>query len=967
MASIAPPPASRTGLETGLQTGAETSSKEVSAALRQAGLEVRDDAGTKAMYATDASLYRIPPLAVVRPRHVDEVAATLDIARSLGVPLTSRGGGTSIAGNSIGRGIVLDFSRHLNRVLDVDPVARTARVEPGTVHAVLQKAVLPHGIRFGPDPSSHPRCTIGGMIGNNACGNRALGYGRTSDNVLAMTHLLASGETLRTGYGNEGTAFADGPATLLDGLRAAAGRHLKAARTEFDLFGRQLSGYAVQHLLPERFDVGQALIGSEGTLGILTEATVRLVKDPDHRVVVAIGFTDIVAAGEAAPTVVTFGPTACEGMDERLVNVLRARRGDSAIPPMPKGGAWLFVEIAGDDQAEVLDRAQALANAGLGLESLVVQDKATQARLWRIREDGAGLAGRAPSGKPAWPGLEDAAVPPEKLGAYLARFDDLVSEYGMTSAPYGHFGDGCMHVRLDYPLDRPDGLVVLREFLTAAAGLVSEFGGSISGEHGDGRARGELLSLMYSPDAIKLFGAVKQAFDPSNLLNPGVLVDPDPFDADVRAAGVSYRKDLAFIYEHDNGDLSQALHRCTGVGKCRADNSAAGGVMCPSYLATREEKDSTRGRARVLQDVVRGDLDWKHPSVADSLDLCLSCKGCASDCPTGIDMATYKSEALHQKYKGRLRPRSHYTLGWLPRWARLAGRTPRLANLGMTLPGLKKLALFGAGVDSRRSVPEFARTPFRRWWSRQKFETADQKLGTGGTPVMLFVDSFSDAFSPAVAEATVQVLREAGYEPRLPSAGTCCGLTWITTGQLDAARKILGSTVTELAAAARAGIPIVGIEPSCTAVLRTDAVELLGTDDARLVARSTKTLAELLTETEGWNPPDLSGTTIVAQPHCHHHAVLGWNTDKALLARTGADVQTLAGCCGLAGNFGVEIGHYEVSLAVADQHLMPALKAKPDAVILADGFSCRTQVSDLADRPSVHLAELLTRRGPGQS
>ncbi|MBT0768433.1 FAD-binding oxidoreductase [Kineosporia sp. J2-2] len=930
---------------------------DAASALRRAGLEVRDDAGTKAMYSTDASLYRIPPLAVVRPRHVDEVAATLAVARDLGVPLTSRGGGTSIAGNAIGRGIVVDFSRHLNRVLEVDPATRTARVEPGTVHAVLQKAVLPHGVRFGPDPSSHPRCTIGGMIGNNACGNRALGYGRTSDNVTAMTHLLASGETLTTGY-DDGTPFAHGPASLLDELRTATGRHLAAVRTEFDQFGRQLSGYAVQHLLPERFDLGQALIGSEGTLGVLTEATVRLVKDPDHRVVVAIGFRDIVAAGEAAPTVVTFGPTACEGMDERLVGVLRARRGDSAIPPMPRGGAWLFVEIAGDDRTDVLDRAHALAAAGLGLEASVVEDPATQARLWRIREDGAGLAGRAPSGKPAWPGLEDAAVPPQRLGAYLARFDELVAGHGMTSAPYGHFGDGCMHVRLDYPLDRPDGLRVLREFLTAAAGLVAEFGGSISGEHGDGRARGELLSLMYSPGAIALFGAVKNAFDPQNLLNPGVLVDPDPFDADVRAAGVSYRKNLAFIYEHDGGDLAQALHRCTGVGKCRADNSAAGGVMCPSYLATREEKDSTRGRARVLQDVVRGDLDWRSPAVEESLDLCLACKGCGSDCPTGIDMATYKSEALYQKFKGKLRPRSHYSLGRLPQWARLAGRAPRLANLGMRLPGVKRLALFGAGVDSRRSVPEFARTPFRRWWSRQTEATR-----TAGAPVMLFVDSFSDGFSPEVAEATVQVLRDAGYEPQLPSAGTCCGLTWITTGQLDAARRILGSTVTELAAAARAGIPVVGIEPSCTAVLRSDAVELLGNsplgDDARLVASSTKTLAELLTATDGWTPPDLSGTTIVAQPHCHHHAVLGWNTDRALLARTGADIQTLAGCCGLAGNFGVEIGHYEVSVKVAEANLLPALDGKPDAVVLADGFSCRTQIEDLRERPSLHLAQLL--------
>lgn len=934
---------------------------QVTDALRRAGLEVRDDAGTKAMYASDASLYRIPPVAVVRPRHVDEVARTLEIAREHGVPLTSRGGGTSIAGNAIGRGIVLDFSRHLNRVLHVDPEARTAVVEPGTVHAVLQKAALPHGVRFGPDPSSHPRCTIGGMIGNNACGNRALGYGRTSDNVLAMTHLLASGETLTTGY-DDGRPFAHGADGVVAALQQTAGRHLQTARTEFDLFGRQLSGYSVQHVLPERFDLGQLLVGSEGTLGVLTEATVRLVKDPDHRVVVAIGFEDIVAAGDAAPTVVTYRPTACEGMDDRLVQVLRSRRGDSAIPPMPRGGAWLFVEIAGDDRTEVLDRATALSRAGLGLEAQVIEDPATQARLWRIREDGAGLAGRAPSGRPAWPGLEDAAVPPERLGAYLARFDELVSHHGMTSAPYGHFGDGCMHVRLDYPLDRPDGLTVLRRFLTDAAALVGEFGGSISGEHGDGRARGELLPLMYSPDAIALFGEIKHAFDPTNLLNPGVLVDPDPFDADVRAAGVSYRKNLAFAYEHDRGDIAEAVHRCTGVGKCRADNSASGGVMCPSYLATREEKDSTRGRARVLQDVVRGALDWKDPAVHDALDLCLSCKGCASDCPTGIDMATYKSEALHQTYRRRLRPRSHYTLGWLPRWARLAGRTPRLANLMTRVPGLRRIALLLAGVDHRRSVPAFARTSFRRWFDRSQ-DASQGAVDPARKPVILFVDSFSDAFSPAVAEATVKVLRSAGYEPTLPDAGTCCGLTWITTGQLDAAKRILGRTVTQLAAAARDGVPIVGIEPSCTAVLRSDAIELFGgtehAADARLVAESTRTLAELLAETDGWTPPDLAGQTVIAQPHCHHHAVLGWNADKALLERTGATVTTLAGCCGLAGNFGVEIGHYDVSVKVAEQNLLPALDAAPDALVLADGFSCRTQVADLRERPSVHLAQLL--------
>ncbi|MFI7589902.1 FAD-binding and (Fe-S)-binding domain-containing protein [Spongisporangium articulatum] len=937
---------------------------EAVARLRAVGLEVLDDPGSRTMYASDASLYRVVPAAVVRPRDSGDVAATLEVARATGVPLTARGGGTSVAGNAVGPGLVLDFSRHLNRVLSVDPEARTAVVEPGTVHATLQKAVLPYGLRFGPDPSSHTRCTVGGMIGNNACGNRAVAYGRTSDNVAAMTHLLASGQTLTTGYDASGAAVVHGRPELEAALHQIMSRHLATARTEFDRFGRQVSGYAVQHLLPERFDLTQALVGSEGTLGILTEATVKLVRDPAHRVLVALGFADIVRAGEAAPAVTTYGPTACEGFDGRLIDILR-RRGANDLPALPAGIAWLFVEISGDDRTEVLDRARALADAGLGTGAEVFEDAPTMARIWRIREDGAGFAGRAPSGKPAWPGWEDAAVPPEKLGPYLARFEELVAEHGLTQAPYGHFGDGCLHVRLDLPLEPSDPPKAFRAFLESAADLVAEYGGSLSGEHGDGRARSELLPRMYSSDAIRLFAEVKHAFDPENLLNPGVLVDPDPFDAAVRTVEVApYRKRLAFAYEHDGGDLAQAVHRCTGVGRCRADNSAAGGVMCPSYLATAEEKDSTRGRARVLQDVVRGALDWRSPAVAESLDLCLSCKGCASDCPTGIDMATYKSEVLHQKYRRRLRPRSHYSLGRLPLWSRLAGRVPRLANLATRVPVVRPLALFVAGVDARRSVPEFAPTSFRRWWKRN---VESQPVGDG-RPVVLWVDSFTDAFSPEVAQATVTVLRQAGFEPQLPGPSLCCGLTWITTGQLTQAKALLGRTVSALADQVRAGVPVVGLEPSCTAVLRSDALELLtGTEheaDARQVADGVRTLSELLAEASGWGAPDLSGTTLIVQPHCHQHAVLGWAADAALLKATGATVRTLGGCCGLAGNFGVERGHYEVSVKVAEQNLLPALDAAPDALVLADGFSCRTQVADLRGRRAVHLAQLLAGEIP---
>ncbi|PTR22465.1 FAD/FMN-containing dehydrogenase [Rhodococcus sp. OK519] len=922
----------------------------ISDALRRAGVrDVRDDGTTRAMYSSDASLYRVPPTTVVFPRAIDEVATVLDVCRTRGVPITARGAGTSVAGNAVGSGVVVDFSRHLGRVLEVDPEARTAVVEPGVVHAALEGAAAPHGLRFGPDPSTHNRCTVGGMIGNNACGARTLGYGRTSDNVVGLELLTGVGEALSL------PAATDSPP--LDRLRAVTHTGLAAIRTEFGRFGRQASGYSLEHLLPENgFDVVKFLVGSEGTLGIVTQATVNLVRDPAHRVLVALGYPDIAAAGDDSKAVLGFRPTACEGIDSRLVDVVRERRGPQAVPPLPRGAAWLFVEIAGESRDDVLDRAQALAKGCGAIDALVVDDPARAAALWRIREDGAGLAGRSPAGKPAYAGWEDAAVPPDRMGPYLRDFDALLTEFGLTGLPYGHFADGCLHIRLDLPLDRPSGTDVFRRFLVAAAELVARYGGSLSGEHGDGRARSELLPLMYSPDALRLFGAVKHVFDPDNILNPGVLVDPRPAVADLRVPQtLPLRRNLALAYRDDDGDFAQAVHRCTGVGKCRADITGSGGVMCPSYMATREEKDSTRGRARVLQEMVNGGLvreGWRSPEVHDALDLCLSCKGCASDCPTGVDMASYKAEVLHQSYRKRLRPASHYSLGWLPRWAAIAGRAPRLVNAMTRLPGVAPTALTLGGADRRRHVPQFATTTFRRWFAA----TAAERRNTGD-PVVLFVDTFTDHFTPEVAMATVQVLEDAGFRPRLTPKRQCCGLTWITTGQLDAARRILGRTVTALA---EEGVPIVGMEPSCTAVLRADALELLGTDDARAVADSTRTLAELLTGRDGWQPPDLSGTTVLAQPHCHHHAVMTWNADAELLTRAGAQVQRLGGCCGLAGNFGVEKAHYDVSVAIAEHQLLPTIeRTTPETVVLADGYSCRTQITDLARREGVHLAQLL--------
>jgi FAD/FMN-containing dehydrogenase/Fe-S oxidoreductase len=923
-------------------------------ALKNVGIaDVRVDMTSRAAYSADASLYRVMPKAVAFPAGPDDVAAALEVCRREGVPVTARGAGTSIAGNAVGTGVVLDFSRYMNRVLSVDPESRTAVVQPGVVQSVLQAAALPHGLRFGPDPSSHTRCTIGGMIGNNACGSRALGYGRTSDNVAALRVLTASGEELRLAGGDTAPS-----SRLLDDLTAITNSGLATIRTQFGRFGRQVSGYALDNLLPEKnFDVTRLLVGSEGTLGIVTEAQVRLVNEPAHRMLVVLGYPDIAAAGDATPAILEHRPTACEGIDSRIVDVVRERKGSAAVPPLPAGAAWVFVEVIGASAEEAAARAADVGKTCGAMDSLVVADPARAASLWRIREDGAGLSARSTANRPAHAGWEDAAVPPQRLGEYLREFDALMADFGVTGMPYGHFGDGCMHVRIDFPLDKPGGTVVFRDFLFAAAKLVAGYGGSLSGEHGDGRARSELLPLMYSPEALALQAAVKHAFDPDNLLNPGVIVDPRPLDADLRVAEAPpLRRNLALAYTHDGGDFSQAVHRCTGVGKCRADNSSTGGVMCPSYLATREEKDSTRGRARVLQEMVNGtDVrgGWRSPEVHEALDLCLSCKGCASDCPTGVDMAAYKAEVLHQSYRRRIRPASHYSLGWLPRWAKMASVAPRLANRATRVAGPVALAV--AGVDRRRHIPAFAPQTFRSWFA------ANVKAGTGDE-VALFVDSFTNYFTPEVGIATVRVLEAAGYRPTLTDKQQCCGLTWISTGQLDTARRVLGKTVATLAASAQRGVPVVGMEPSCTAVLRSEAVELVGGADAELVSKATRTLAELLTE-RGWEPPSLAGEQVVAQPHCHHHSVMGWSPDAQLLRTAGAELTRLGGCCGLAGNFGVEKGHYEVSVAVAEQQLLPAVRAAaPSATILADGYSCRTQLDDLSDRRGIHLAQLLADR-----
>lgn len=944
----------------------------------------------RAQYSTDASNYRVIPQAVVIPRSIDEVRAVLAYARKNQVPITPRGAGTSVAGNAIGPGIVIDFSKHLNKIHHIDPQARTALIDPGVIMGNLQKATVGHKLRFGPDPSTTSRATLGGMIGNNACGPHAVAYGRTVDNVVDLQVVDGLGREFTARGGDSGFLHVPGLSDLVL-------QNLALIRTEFGRFGRQVSGYSLEHLLPEMgSNLAKMLVGTEGSLVTILGATVNLVPLATAPVLVCLGYEDMASAADDVPNLLTHKPLAIEGLDAKLVDVVKRAKGENAVPTLPPGAGWLMVEVGANELEVGLQKAQEIV-ASANTDAAVILPPGPEATaMWQIRADGAGLAGRTPSGNQAWPGWEDAAVPPEKLGSYLRDFESLMADYGVEGLPFGHFGDGCIHVRIDVPLEK-DGNT-FRSFIHDCAKLVTKYGGSLSGEHGDGRARGELLPYMYTPAALNLFEQVKELFDPENLLNPGVIVKPDAIDDNLRRpqAPLTPASD-GFAFIHDEGDLSKAVHRCVGVGKCRADNTGAGGFMCPSYQATQDEKDVTRGRARVLQETINGKLitgSWKSPELHQALDLCLSCKACSRDCPAGVDMATYKSEVLHRTYQGRIRPITHYLLGWLPRWTKLVSAVPGVAlvaNTALKFRPLAKAVLWFGGMDPRRKLVTFTGKPFRHWAHRKSGLLAQQQqvsqsgilktrlsgeqvatqIGSVRQQVVLWTDSFSDSLAPQVPMAAVKVLQNAGYDVIIPDQEDCCGLTWITTGQLTAAKGKLSKLLDGLAPFAVNGIPIIGLEPSCTAVLRSDLVELLP-DDPRAVqvSRAVMTLAELLSspyplgpDPQKWSLPDLSGVTAVVQPHCHHHSVMGFKTDEQLLTKAGAKLKVLSGCCGLAGNFGMEKGHYEVSVKVAEKSLLPALAAaQPGEVYLADGFSCRTQASHLAEVDGITLAQLLASK-----
>ncbi|KAB8193054.1 FAD-binding protein [Nonomuraea phyllanthi] len=935
--------------------------------------EVRFDPGSRGTYSTDGSNYRQVPLGVVLPRTVEAGAEAVAVCREHQAPITSRGGGTSLAGQTCNTAVIIDWSKYCHRLVSVDEQAMTCVVEPGIVLDELNRQLAPAGLMFGPRPATHGQCTLGGMIGNNSCGSTAQAFGKTGDNVARLEVVTYDGTRMWVGPTSEeeyDRILAEGGrrADIYRRLREIAGLHADEIRRRFPDIPRRVSGYNLDQLLPGGpFDVARALVGSEGTLVTVLRAELRLVPVPKAEVLLLLGYHDIITAADAIPRIAAHHPLQLEGVDDKLISYERhLHMHPDALAQLPEGGGWLMVSFGGDSTEEADQRARALMDELHGSEHephiALFDDEKVEGELWELREAGLGATARVPDMPVTWEGWEDSAVPPERLGGYLSDLRDLFGEYGYDEAAlYGHFGQGCVHTRIPFDMITADGVAAFHSFVRRAADLVVSYGGSLSGEHGDGQARGELLPLMFGPEIMEAFGQVKAVFDPGDRMNPGKIVAPYGATENLRLGSewTPDDPDTRFSYPQDQGSFQWAVMRCVGVGKCRTHT---GGVMCPSYRATGEEEHSTRGRSRLLFEMLNGHADtpvtdgWRSTAVHDALDLCLACKGCKHDCPMSVDMATYKAEFLDHHYAGRVRPAAHYSMGWLPLWARLARLAPGAVNALTHAPGLSGLIKRAGGIEPRRAMPSFARARFSDSYRRRG------PRGTGERgDVLLWPDTFTDNLTPRVGVAAVRVLEEAGYRVLVPPRTLCCGLTWISTGQLGIAQRVLRRTLRTLAPILRRGTPIVGLEPSCTAVFRDDAPNLLGHDrDAVRLAEQTVTLAELLTRTDGWEPPRVERDA-VCQPHCHQHAVLGHQADQELLERAGVRLRTVSGCCGLAGDFGFTAGHMDVSLACAEHELLPAIRdADPDTLIMADGFSCRTQIEHTChDRRPVHLAEVL--------
>jgi FAD/FMN-containing dehydrogenase/Fe-S oxidoreductase len=931
--------------------------------------EVRFDAGSRALYATDASNYRQVPIGVVIPKDVDDVIKTVAVCRRFGAPLLARGAGTSLAGQCCNVAVVIDMSKYLNQVITIDPQQRLARVQPGTILDDLRHTAERFHLTFGPDPSTHQYCTLGGMIGNDSCGTHSQMAGKTVDNIEELEILTYDGLRMRVGKtsdeeleriikegGRRGAIYA--------GLKGLRDSYADLIRERFPNIPRLVSGYHLDQLLPEKgFHVARALVGTENTCVTVLEGTTRLVASPPARALLVLGYPDIYRASDQVMQILAHQPIALEGMDDRLIeNAQRKKLLSSDIALLPAGGGWFLVEFGSDTMHEAVERARRLMEELQRQQTppnMSLFDHAGEAKkIWLIREAGVGATGSVPGEQDVWSGWEDSAVPPDKVGDYLRELRDLLKQYGYRWAFYGHFGQGCIHTRISFDLETYAGIQRFRSFMNEAADLVINYGGSLSGEHGDGQARGELLPKMFGAELVEAFREFKAIWDPEGKMNPGKVVDAYRMDENLRLGTTYHPPQLKthFSFVEDNGSLAKATLRCIGVGKCR---KLEGGTMCPSFMVTREEQHSTRGRAHLLFEMLQGNPlsdGWRSETVKEALDLCLACKGCKGECPVQVDMATYKAEFLSHYYKGRVRPITAYSLGLIHRWARFAALMPGVVNFFTQTPLLRKIAKWLAGIAPARQIPAFAPQTFQQWFRKR------EPRNVGRPRVILWPDTFNNHFQPQTAMAAVEVLEAAGHQVEVPQRALCCGRALYDHGMLVTARRLLQDILDTLRPQIEEGVPVVGLEPSCVAVFRDELLNLFPNDeDARRLSQQTFLLSEFLVrQAEHYQLPQLQRKALV-HGHCHHTALMKLRDEEKVLAKLGLDYTVLdSGCCGMAGAFGFEKAHYDVSLKVGERVLLPAVRsADTETLIIADGFSCREQIAQETDRRALHLAEVI--------
>jgi FAD/FMN-containing dehydrogenase/Fe-S oxidoreductase len=938
---------------------------------RRTDAEVRFDTGSKALYASDLSMYRQVPVGVVIPKSMDDVIETVRTCREFEAPILARGCGTSLAGQCCNVAVIIDFSKYLNNIIELNARKKYAWVEPGLINDHLRDAAEKFHLTLAPDPATHAYCTLGGMIGNNSCGAHSVMGGKTVENTEELDILTYDGLRMTVGRTSETELEAiirkgGRRGEIYAKLKNIRDRYAQWIRDRYPKIPRRVSGYNLDQLLPENgFDVAKALVGTEGTCAVVLKAKMRLLPSPPHRAWVVIAYPDVFLAGDhAAPLRYELRPLALEGFQKHVIeNEIRKGNDIEGLELLPHGDTWLLVEFGGETQAEAAARAQdalkkirATDHDQIGIHLL---DKpADYKKIIRIRESGVG-ASRVPGVEDARPSWEDAAVPPENVGKYLRDFYKLLDKHKYVCTLFGHFGDGCIHTRITFNPKTVEGVKQFRAFMTEAAHLVVRHGGSLSGEHGDGQARAELLPVMFGPELIQAFREFKSAWDPHWRMNPGKVVDPYPLDTNLRE-GPDYRPKpvlTVFQFPQDHGSLAQATERCFGVGKCRGMN---GGTMCPSFHATREEMHSTRGRTRLLFEMLRGDVihdGWQDEHIKEALDLCLSCKGCKGDCPVNVDVATYKAEFLYHYYQHHGRPQSAYAMGQIFRWAEMASRWPDLANLLTQTPGISGIARAAGGITQRRKMPAFARETFRSWFERR---SKNQKQHNGLPVVTLWADTFNNHFFPHTAQAAVEVLESAGHRVHVPSQHLCCGRPLFDYGFLDQAKKQLQEILNALRPQIRAGTPVVVLEPSCASVFRDELINLFSADeDARRLQQQTVTLAEFLNNVN-YQPPTLKRKALL-HGHCHQKAVFGMKNEQRILSRMGLDFELLdSGCCGLAGSFGYEEDHYDISMKIGERVLLPRVrKAGRDTLIITDGFSCREQIMHGTPRHALHLAEVM--------